>query len=249
MITFYSGEPNKQYVHKDRGNTNDDSVYFTFSSTLKTKGNETLDVLLSQDFSGIYTPQDIKSATWVNLTDSVQFPQDTGILMPSKQLSLKPFQQLNNDTYIAFLYRANAGGLQKIISISNPTIQHQLNDGNVVPLLNANTSENSPGWTSVNVSSVLDISLNGSVFTFNATKKETTVVPTEAWLISGAVNLNRVPPDRGIPIQSIVDNKMKRYTYVFRQAGEYEVTFVAVNVAKQQISTATVKTLRLTVTN
>ena len=51
----------------------------------------------------------------------------------------------------------------------------------------------------------------------------------EDWLITSAIDLKKTKPDVGTVIKSAVSKSLKRYSYIFKKAGTYTVTFDAMN--------------------
>ena len=82
-----------------------------------------------------------------------------------------------------------------------------------------------------------------------------TALATETWLVSGPLDLHQVYPDAGVPVKdpttnattSIYSNysEWANYAYVFKNAGTYEVTFLASNnsrdIQNKQIITEVIK--------
>ena len=84
FIIFYSGEKGNDYAYKDTDRITDSEMTFSFSTTTTagTAGNPNpshVPVCYSTDFSGEYTEEAVRAATWIDITDRFTMPTDTGI--------------------------------------------------------------------------------------------------------------------------------------------------------------------------
>ena len=84
FIIFYSGEKGNDYAYKDTDRIMDSEMTFSFSTTTTagTAGNPNpshVPVCYSTDFSGEYTEEAVRAATWIDITDRFKMPTDTGI--------------------------------------------------------------------------------------------------------------------------------------------------------------------------
>ena len=84
FLTFYSGEEGSKYEYHDVNRVVDAGIALSFmtstSSGLAGSPNPSiLPVSYSNDFSGIYTEEEMAKATWIDITERFNFPEDTGI--------------------------------------------------------------------------------------------------------------------------------------------------------------------------
>lgn len=75
-ISFYAGDRNNKYEYSDRTKMELDSLGFSHSAIMRYGetydylGDRILRVLVSEDYSGVRTPEAVRAATWTELTDT-----------------------------------------------------------------------------------------------------------------------------------------------------------------------------------
>ena len=76
IITFYSGEPGSVYEYKDRTQKElEGTVELSFATRVMNSYDlpREVDVMVSTDFNGNYTFDDVSAANWTNISDRFSF--------------------------------------------------------------------------------------------------------------------------------------------------------------------------------
>lgn len=254
VITFYSGEINRQYINKDRTSADGTPVLkFTSLRATGTQANS-LALMISSDFKGIAlkpgttvrdtatTNANIASAQWSDLTS--QATLSTGAATVSGDINLSSFANQGKPVYIAFKYVATAGTIQNKWTITLLTLTNKLADESIYTLGNLGAPNTeiknygaitySPGWwvsydENKNANKYPWVFTAGTslVITGAATAGAATA-PAESWAIMGPINLKKVSPDIGVGLKSI-SAKLENYPYKYPSVTQSEPTFVASN--------------------
>lgn len=254
VITFYSGEINRQYINRDR-TAADGTPVLQFTS-LRATGTQpnSLALMVSSDFKGIAlksgttvrdtatTNANIATAQWSDIT--AQAALSTGAATASGEINLSSFANAGKPVYIAFKYIATAGSIQNKWTITLLTLTNKLADESIYTIGNLaapNTEIKnygvitySPGWwvsydEAKNANKYAWIFTAGTnlVITGAATVGAATA-PAEAWAIMGPINLKKVSPDVGLGLKSIAA-KFENYPYKYSSVTLSDPTFVASN--------------------
>ena len=231
VISFYSGEEGNDYEFRER-TTLDGKPQLQFTSFAQYGPQEnTLQLMVSNDFTGTYTADAVKKATWTDITSKATLSTGTdntesGIIDLSDMLAQK--KPIN----LAFRYTGITGTTQKTWTLKNLTLNLLKPDNNNLPI----TDLASAGWRQVNI-------LNpAAVWSIKPTELRIaggggTADDNEDWVISKLLYLNQVLPDVAIPIKNITQKKSS-FDYVFSEPGKYKVVFLATNAtADKQEST------------
>ena len=234
LISFYSGEKGKEYRFRERSKV-DGKPQMKFNSLRQyglntTAVDQTLKVLVSTDFKGIYDLPTITSATWTDISTRGTLsngPATATVFVPSGNIDLSDLYTPGVPFYLAFRYE-NATGVQsqRTWTINSLAIDSKLPDGSLVSV--ATVADLT--WGSVNVS-------GAQVWTFNATQIQmaggTGANPTnEDWLITKPLLLDNVQRDYGVNVKGNPIVKPTSYEYIFKTPGTYTVTFEAINANK-----------------
>ncbi|SDL23214.1 protein of unknown function [Pedobacter sp. ok626] len=272
VITFYSGEINRQYINKDR-TVADGTPILQFTS-LRATGTQanSLALMVSSDFKGIAlkpgstirdtvtTNANIATAQWSDITS--QAALSTGAATPSGEINLSSFANLGKPVYIAFKYVAAAGSVQNKWTITLLTLTNKLADESIYTIGNLGAPNTeiknygvitySPGWW-VSYDEVKNANKYPWVFTAGTSLVITgaatvgaATAPAEAWAIMGPINLKKVSPDVGVGLKSI-SAKFENYPYKYSSVTLSEPTFVASNNVVNSSATV-VKPLSIKVT-
>jgi hypothetical protein len=231
-ISFYSGETGTNYANRNRVTLPGLSqLQFTSYAQYATQQN-TLKLLVSNNFNSLYDSADIYKATWKDITSRATL--STGLTgTPSGIVDLSDFAAQNLPVYIAFKYVAVTGSTQPTWTIQSFNLALLQPDITVTPVA---TIANA-GWSKVNV-------LNAAaIWGITATQLSiaggnATAAGNEDWAISSLLYLNKVAPDVAVPIKNITQ-VLNSYNYVFSKPGLYKVVFLAGNATAdaQQSST------------
>ena len=234
LISFYSGEPLKQYELKD-GRTEKatgGTLAFTTAVSGGTQTNQ-LAVMASSNFSGNYSDiAEVKKATWTDITSwftlgtTTAFTASTAkdvsdLLVPGKPL------------YLAFKYTTKpqtANGEARTWMVQGITYQSVTAVGNITSLdmftagmrIVDENAKTSPARSTATTSR---ITLLGNTFT------AANDPASEHWAISAPISWEdiNVGPDRPVAIKGVTSTKLDSYTYTYAKAGTYKAHFVAQN--------------------
>lgn len=226
-LTFYSGEPYHQYEYRDRIAA-DGVPQLSFTSTIATGSQtNTLKLLVSTDFSGVYDSTNVYNATWTDITGKAVLAGSADT--KSGDIDLSSFLNGDKPVYIAFKYTGNAGTAQRTWTIKSLAVDNVLPDGTSYETLGI--GESTLGFKSVVMKvpsvawtiSTTQLQIKG--FTTNANS----VANTEGWVVSKPINLRKVLPDTGTPLKNMTTT-MSSFNYIYSSAGTYKATFVSANI-------------------
>ncbi len=238
QLTFYSGEKSHNYEYRDRI-TADGTPQLSFTSYRQYGTQEnTLSLLASSDFSGVYTAAAVNAATWTDITSRAIFSTGTdntasGIIDLSDLKSDKP-------VFLAFRFTGSTVSTQRTWTIKNLVLNNLLPDGNLVAV----TSIADAGWVSVNMNN----SPRSWAFTTSQLQFQggaAAIGDNLGWAITKALYFTKVTPDRGVALKNM-STRMDSYQYVYSSEGTFTATFAASN-ANRYGSNSDVKQLTISV--
>jgi hypothetical protein len=221
-ITFYAGEDGSAYPNRFRTKIESAKPQLEFTSLGKfgTQLN-TLRLLISTNFNGKVVKDDIYAADWIDITDRANL--STGADMPSGVIDLSDFTD-HPQVNIAFKWVAkNLNNPQKSWWITNFSLKTIAPDGKVLPLIST-LSEG--GW--------LAHSVEGDARKWRITAADLYIgananeADNEDWVITKAINLAAVNPDKGLPIKDLSGPVMS-HSHIYTKPGIYKATFVMAN--------------------
>ena len=243
-ITFYSGEPGRRYQYRDR-TTADGKPLLKFTSYMQTGAQaNTLQLMMSTDFSGVYDSTSIYKANWADVTSRVKLSAGTDSTV-SGVADLSDFMNGGKGVYFAFKYTGAAGSAQRTWTIKNLALNNVLTADSSVYSLLALTMIDS-AWKPVSMKNP------AITWTYSATQLQvkgtnsTSSIATEDWIVSKALFLNRVTPDIGVQLKNMT-TALKAYNYIYKTAGTYTASFSVSNTTKYD-SKSDVKEIAITVT-
>mgnify|MGYP002378707266 CR=1 FL=1 len=224
MIMFYSGEPGSVYDFKGRTSA-DGMSQMQFTSYVQA-GTQTgsLALLVSADFDGTYSGTGISAATWTDITSQATLSTGDNNT-PSGIIDLSSFVNDDKPVYFAFKYTGKTGSVQNTWTIKNFGINLVMPDGSTFATANMTTA----GWKAVNVknpSKAWAISASQLQIAGGDENAE----DNEDWLITAPLVLNKVNPDRGVPIKDI-SILLDEFSYIYSTPGKYKAVFEAFNAA------------------
>lgn len=226
-LTFYSGEPYHKYEYRDRL-TATGVPLLSFTSTIATGSQtNTLKLLVSTDFSGVYDSTNVYNATWTDITSKAVLAgaADT----KSGNIDLSAFLNGDKPVYIAFKYTGTAGTAQRTWTIKTLAVDNVLADSTSHEVLGI--GESTLGFKSVvmKVPSVAWTISTTQLQIKGFTTNTNSVANTEGWVVSKPINLRKVFPDTGTPLKNMTTS-MSSLNYIYATPGTYTATFVAANI-------------------
>lgn len=234
LITFYSGEPLREYAFKDGRSVKGGPVSLSFTSAVTggTQANQ-LAVMASSDFNGNYNDfSSVQAATWTNITNRFLLGTNA-TFRASGTKDISDLVVAGKPLYLAYKYTTQPQGtagaartwmVQAVSMTSNTSVGSLVladimaGGFRIVNQLATDTPRSSLSTTR--------ITLLGNTFTAAKDPYH------EVWAITKAVNPHDIDvgPDRPVALKGIADPRMESYTYTFNTPGTYKVTFVATNV-------------------
>lgn len=240
-VLFYSGKDGHVYEYRNRIEMEGVKPFLSFTSYSQWGAQQnTLKVLVSNDFDGDYDDAGINSATWIDVTSQATLStgQDN---TPSGEIDLTSGLAAGKPLYIAFKFVGAAGTTQKTWTIKNLNFSSLLPNG----VINKNADVGSAGWVGYNVKNT------SAVWKMTASQIQMaggneTAAENEDWIISKAFYTNKVEPDRGEVIRSRYQLMLKDYKFVYDAPGTYKAVVITKD-GKGETQKETVNEFELTI--
>ena len=233
VISFYSGEIGHEYANRERTILQGGRLQLKFETRVQFQPADTLDVMLSNDFTGIYDSTNVANAHWKRLTALFLFPTPASTLStfyPSGPTS-GDFVDLTDSVipgqpcYLAFRYE-NTKPTNIVWSVGKLAMYNVFTNG--VP--NAAVIDSNQ-ITSGNFAPVQFTDPTPRVTTSSTYLKisNSTTEPfgSQYWHVSRPLNPSAVAPDAPIVIKNITQSPLAKFNYVYNKPGTYKATFVA----------------------
>jgi hypothetical protein len=193
------------------------TLQFNSTHTAGTDQNS-ITLLASTDFKGVYDSTAVKSATWTDITSRAKFATNA-TSTPSGIIDLSDFLKSDSRVYIAFKCQSKTSTW----NISGLSLNNTVTADNTVQLI---ADINSATFINVNfLNPVATWKLASSVWSVATAAGVTSSVN---WAVSKSLILNYAVPDIGVPIKNVTQ-VASPYTYTFNTPGTYTVTFKASN--------------------
>lgn len=252
FLSFYSGEITKDYSYTG-GRVVKYQYLLNFDSQILDGAQENqFAVLVSSDFNGTYTLDNVKAANWTDITSKFRIAAhaDNRVLVSSGERDITDALVNNKQVYIAFRYIARpetANGKFNLWRVQNLLLQTESDYSGKTSVM----AQSAGAWQAVKSANYETnrgyIYTNNITFQGNASNKE---VEHEAWVISKAINVKTeedLGPDLPTAIKSMSDPVMHNYPYTYTKEGIYTATFVAIN-ADVKETKKVIKQVQITVT-
>ena len=241
IISFYSGESGHNYDNRNRTSLDGLSqLQFTSYAQYGAQLN-TLQLMISNDFTGTYDSAHIYQGTWTDITSRATL--STGAdNTASGIVDLSDFLAQKKPIFFAYKYTGTFGSTQKTWTIKNFALNLLRPDNTVVSVANiANV-----GWKQVSIKNSAKVwTFTNPLTSLSIAGGDATSADNEDWAITSLLYLNSVAPDVAVPIKNITQI-VNSYDYVFSTPGTYKVVFLAVN-ATADAQQGTMKEIDLTI--
>ena len=236
FLSFFSGEFGQEYKNKNRTKAEGDFTLSFETSRHYQDGTSRTDsawqLLVSTDYSGSGSAQDVLAATWTDVSDRFTFA--TARSYNKTHSGSVNITDLSTDKPTFFALRIYAegkkseGNRQGIFDFYSFDLKFAIDDTNNLDI----ASLYSPGWVAVNVAGENTntsydnwLDRSGS-FRMHGGVAEYT---NDDWLITKPLNLSgSVSPDRGTPLKTYSE-KLESFSHTYTKPGTYTVTFVGNN--------------------
>lgn len=241
-ISFFSGETGNRHQYINRVEAAGLSQLIFKSAMNSGMQPNTLKLMVSTNFEGGLTaasdPAIISKASWTDISSRVTWATSS-TAVESGIIDLTDFATAGKPVFIAFKYAAEAGSIQNKWTITALSLRNLLSDGTsylqaAMPTValanNYGVSSNLPGWANGTVANTIKWTLNATNLVITgATSAGSATTATEAWAITGPINLKSVTPDIGLSVQTMNGSEAS-FNYIYSVPGTYEAVFEASNV-------------------
>lgn len=225
-IVFFSGEPGHEYDLRNREYADNDlMVDFVSYTDYVNYVHPNFRILISSDFNGIYDAENLKQATWIDVTDRFQLPTVTSTNTPSGTVNLKEFVSDANDAlfYIALRYfDIDNTPVRNRWVVRSMNIKKVSPEGAETLFADIKTA----GWQNVILSGKSKWTLPGTqlLATGNVSTSD-----KDFWAVSKGYNLRSAEPSTGTVLKNI-STTMSAYEYTYDTPGTYEAVFASSSV-------------------
>lgn len=238
-ILYYSGEAGSEYGLKDISTMDGGLPEMQFVSNVNfgtvAIGANNVTLLVSTDFNGKYDQQNIKTATWTDITARYTKPVTANVDMASGLINLGDLYVKGKKMYVAFKYQSvSPEQKQRQFVVSSFMFRTRYPDGK----------------SFVNASNVYEagfgtFDFGGSAFTWTAATTSAAVNIThgaaeagnpadEDWAISKGFEMNEAGRNLGLQIKGMYQVQLLQYKQVYTQTGVYKAVFIGQNVSKDE---------------
>ena len=226
LLSFYSGQFLNRYATAESKQPDDLLLTFTSARAGGSQNNQ-VDLLISNDFNGVYEIDNIMAAKWDTLSSEVTWGTSSA-RTPSGDINLLNKVDLSKPLYIAFRYTTrdqNQFGTARNISIYDIALKSNV-EGTPVTLMSFSTSQFGM-FSYGNKESERSVVATGINFRGNATTELKTEY-TEDWAVSGAITAdpNVVAVDRAISLKLFTESSKENYLFAYAAPGQYRAAFV-----------------------
>jgi hypothetical protein len=233
VLSFYSGEIGRKYEFKDRDMLSGGSLKMKFDSRVINKAADTLDVLVSSNFSGVYDSAGVTNASWKKITNKFYFPTATTALSTyvfsgagaTDLVDISDSIVSSQAFFLAFRYDITKNnniewnvrqvGMYNLFSPGTPTVK----------VIDSATF-NSGSFKAITIGEATSKWTNSSP-NFKCINTTSAVLGARHWYISKILNPNAVTPDLPVVLKNISQNPLKSFSYKYATPGTYKVVMVA----------------------
>ncbi len=242
VITFYSGEKGSDYEFKNAERIYEATTSLSFHSAKYAGNNDNLVALkYSTNFNGVYEPDAIRQATWVDITDRFHIPPINGtapVMEPSQEVDISDiFPDPETPVYIGWFFTTAENSSRTRFQIVNFEVKGVVQEDTT--LSGVKYSLASAGFQMVKGEGfqIQDHATTTPRVTATAIIWDGVFANTsfkEGWAISNEIypatkiNLGR---DYGVGIKSVLDPPLLEHNVTYQSPGTYKATFVASNVS------------------
>ncbi len=261
-IYFYSGEFGKDYNHKEGRVVSIDKPTLSIRTNSNYGEQNSLSILLSQDFTGDYSYAGVTSATWKDMTSKFNIPPPTGatvINFTSLPTDISEYIDNSKPYYLAV-----RNDIKNSTTGNRPTqwYFYGTNGFAFTGLVNGTSVDILPTFGAANWKVVAEGYLGGemdgtrgprispnnseSPTSIFFARNSTSTVAMDAWAVTKVFSTTQqIAGDQGTLIKRITDLPLQEYKHIYTEPGTYEVVFNTVN---QDRSSELVR-FKITVTN
>jgi len=246
---FYSGSIGNSYTYHDKDRFYEVTPTLKFQSA-KSAGNnpDCARLYYSTEFDGNYTYENIKSTTWLDITDRFHIaplPPTTGLVnTPSGEVEIKDIFESGKPVYFAWHCTTQAGSQRTQFRVQEFTITGYVKDNPTFSSILYNQAGMDFQWYQNEASATQGSNLpsvSSTQLLWNGIFNNLTGPFKEGYAVSKPVVLPELNAGTDKPLLIIAKqsepSSSNKYKYVYNQEGEYEAVFIAsqVNSANDEI--------------
>ena len=236
FISFYSGEVGHEYKNRERTVLEGGSLKVKFETRISNVPmDSSMDVMISNDFTGVYDSTNVANAHWKKMTGFFNYPLPTdplSIFYPSGPTS-GDFADFTDSIipgqpfYFAFKY-SNKTPSSIIWSINKMSMYNVFNSGTIANATIIDSNQISSGnFASVQINDPGVSRWSTSSTYLKCTNSSSAPIGGEYWYITRPLNPSAVAPDVPVAIKNITQNPLRNFNYIYSKPGIYTATFVA----------------------
>lgn len=248
-IYYFSGDSGYVYENREISTAPIGKVTMSFTSKLtqgsidSTKQQNTLKILISNNFVTPSPDYKIDSSivvktpatAWEDITSRFILPKVPGVnSINTGVVDITEFavKSVGKPVYVALKYSDVLDSIesQRAWYITNFTIDHTLPNGtkfNIFYLINKSSN---PLFSIINIKNyAVNWGIGSTAAQVNINGGPALSPDNEDWLITRALDLRYITPDKAIPVKSVADNIITQTKKVYRKSGTYNVVFIAKN--------------------
>jgi hypothetical protein len=241
FLYFYPGDFEHNYKYKDRTNA-EGTVTMSFLNSqkwgLEANKEGALTVWYSKDYDGTGEADALNSATWTDISDRFNISKLYDFTLQESGVADITDLADGNSIYFGFKYFVDDTSVRPSEwYLDDLNIQMDVADA-PAPLSVA--TENNPGFKTVDVQGIVG-SWNANKWYFDTgkganglwrmrgqVKEGGSWIVNEDWLITNAINLTKVSPDKGEALKTYSE-KLESFNYTYSKPGTYTVTLIGNN--------------------
>lgn len=233
VISFYSGELGHVYDYRNRTILEGGVLQMKFETRVVNKLADTLDVMISNDFTGVYDSASVYNATWKKMTGFFTFPDaltPLSTFIPSG-MPAGNFTNISDSVipgkpfYLAFKY-VNTKPTNIEWSVGKLGMYNFFTNGVPNATVIDSTTNNSGTFAEVKMNDAVNRWSKTSTL-YKCTNSTTEPIGAEHWYISRPLNPSAVAPDVPVILKNISQNPLNLFKYKYNASGTYEAVFVA----------------------
>jgi len=237
IINFFSGEIGNEYAFHNVERVYNIVPYLSFQSTKYTGTNDDVATLVySKDFTGNYSIEAVKSATWIPITDRFTMPPKTSAIeyKESGSANIADLFSEGKPIYFAWYCKTESGTNLTRFRVTEFTMKGKaIEDENISGTL-YDQGAFAFQWVLNEAAAIQPNnlpSITNTLIYWNGIVDNQTGPFKEGYAVSGPVSADKINfgVDLPLPIKSIQDENITEYAARYDSPGEYIVTFVGVN--------------------
>lgn len=254
IVSFYSGEPLKEFAYKDGRivDATNAGAKLSFTSavvggsqgTLSTTTPPQLKVMASTNFSGNYDISSVQAATWTDITSRFSYSISPTVFATSTVVDISDLLDVatGKPIYIAYKYITEpqaTKGIARNWQIQSFLVQSKKDIGIGTSINPTITDQGSAAFRIISNplspasrSSITSTRISLLANVYDAVNEPLIDPSSENWAISKPINSNVIDlgPDRSLALKDHAKSTaLTQHTHTYTQAGTYKAVFVASN--------------------